>query len=197
MANAAHNNLTGTDLHEPKGVASATADQVYVSDGAASGAWADILPQVAHYQYQESDGDSGESYATSWTKVSLNTEVSDPESIGSLASNQVTIGAGTWVFQGWAGARYDGSGGGQARIRIYNATDASVISLGQSWNLTNLSNLATPTNIHVFGQTVITGSKAIELQLIADSTQVKTGVHDSLSAGAEVYAELLVWKIKD
>lgn len=39
MANVLHKNLTGTDLHEPKGVAAATANQVYVADGAGSGAW--------------------------------------------------------------------------------------------------------------------------------------------------------------
>ena len=39
-----HANLTGADLHEPKGVASATLGQVYVADGAASGAWQKIDP---------------------------------------------------------------------------------------------------------------------------------------------------------
>lgn len=34
-----HSALTGSDLHEPKGVATATAGQVYVADGAASGTW--------------------------------------------------------------------------------------------------------------------------------------------------------------
>ncbi len=38
-----HANLTGSDLHEPKGVASATANKVYVSDGAASGAWTPLM----------------------------------------------------------------------------------------------------------------------------------------------------------
>jgi hypothetical protein len=37
-----HKNLSGTDLHEPKGIAAATADKVYVSDGAASGTWTAI-----------------------------------------------------------------------------------------------------------------------------------------------------------
>lgn len=36
---AHHKDLTGTDLHEPKGVASATSGQVYVADGAGSGTW--------------------------------------------------------------------------------------------------------------------------------------------------------------
>lgn len=34
-----HNILTGSELHEPKGVDSATADYVYVSDGSGSGNW--------------------------------------------------------------------------------------------------------------------------------------------------------------
>ncbi len=38
-----HNALTGADLHEPKGVASASSGQVYVADGAASGAWSNYL----------------------------------------------------------------------------------------------------------------------------------------------------------
>ena len=37
MANSAHSTLTGSDLHEPKGVAAATADTVYVADGSGSG----------------------------------------------------------------------------------------------------------------------------------------------------------------
>jgi hypothetical protein len=37
MANSAHSALTGSDLHEPIGVAAASADTVYVADGAGSG----------------------------------------------------------------------------------------------------------------------------------------------------------------
>lgn len=40
MADVQHKNLTGTDLHEPKGVAAVvSADRVYKSDGGGSGAW--------------------------------------------------------------------------------------------------------------------------------------------------------------
>jgi len=34
-----HSSLTGTDLHEPKGVAAAGAGKVYLSDGLGSGSW--------------------------------------------------------------------------------------------------------------------------------------------------------------
>lgn len=40
MAN--HADLTGAELHEPKGVASASIDTVYVANGAGSGSWVKI-----------------------------------------------------------------------------------------------------------------------------------------------------------
>jgi hypothetical protein len=39
MANVNHNTLTDPYLHEPKGVASAASGEVYVANGAGSGAW--------------------------------------------------------------------------------------------------------------------------------------------------------------
>lgn len=39
MATTIHKNLTGSDLHEPKGADTALAGYIYVSDGAGSGVW--------------------------------------------------------------------------------------------------------------------------------------------------------------
>lgn len=38
----AHKDLTGVDLHEPKGIDEATLGQVYVADGSGSGVWQDL-----------------------------------------------------------------------------------------------------------------------------------------------------------
>tara|TARA_R110002012_G_scaffold16117_3_gene62773 strand:- start:985 stop:1554 length:570 start_codon:yes stop_codon:yes gene_type:complete len=52
-----HKLITGADLHEPKGVASAAANKVYVSNGSASGAWSTLdtntmaLPKGRFYFY--------------------------------------------------------------------------------------------------------------------------------------------------
>lgn len=43
MAQDQHKNLTGTDLHESKGVASASSGTVYKADGAGSGSWVNLL----------------------------------------------------------------------------------------------------------------------------------------------------------
>lgn len=40
MADVQHKNLPDADLHEPKGVAAASAGTTYVADGAGSGSWA-------------------------------------------------------------------------------------------------------------------------------------------------------------
>jgi len=39
MANVTHSSLTGADLHEPKGAATANSEDVYVANGSGSGAW--------------------------------------------------------------------------------------------------------------------------------------------------------------
>ena len=41
MADVLHRNLTGADLHEPKGIETAAAGEVYVADGSGSGTWMD------------------------------------------------------------------------------------------------------------------------------------------------------------
>lgn len=39
-----HDSISDSELHEPRGVASATANQVYLADGSGSGSWTDIVP---------------------------------------------------------------------------------------------------------------------------------------------------------
>lgn len=68
MANVAHSTLTGSELHEPKGVENANLGEVYVADGAGSGNWqsvgtssftgmiADFAAPVAPVGWLECDG---------------------------------------------------------------------------------------------------------------------------------------------
>lgn len=49
MANVLHANLTGADLHEPKGVASATANTVYKANGSGTGSWIKLTDTDLNY----------------------------------------------------------------------------------------------------------------------------------------------------
>lgn len=56
MANVSHATLTGSELHEPKGVATASASTVYVADGLGSGSWVDINTLLTSTNFTTGDG---------------------------------------------------------------------------------------------------------------------------------------------
>jgi hypothetical protein len=49
MANVNHATLTDPFLHEPKGIAAATADRVYIANGSGSGVWTPLARYVNGY----------------------------------------------------------------------------------------------------------------------------------------------------
>ena len=48
MANVTHSNMTGAELHEPKGASTASAGDVYVADGAGSGSWVELVAEAGY-----------------------------------------------------------------------------------------------------------------------------------------------------
>lgn len=50
-----HKNLTGADLHEPKGADTATSGQVYVANGAGSGTWTDASSVITNQAFTTGD----------------------------------------------------------------------------------------------------------------------------------------------
>lgn len=65
MANVSHSALTGSDLHEPKGISSASQSQVYVANGSGGGVWTDWPSGWGYYK----DNASAQTISTSDTKV--------------------------------------------------------------------------------------------------------------------------------
>lgn len=51
MTTVAHSALTGADLHEPKGAAAATANQLYLANGAGSGTWTTLQGGMNQYVF--------------------------------------------------------------------------------------------------------------------------------------------------
>jgi hypothetical protein len=67
MANVEHSTLTGAELHEPKGVAGALANKIYISDGAASGTWTYMPHGWAYYV----DAAAAQTFTTTAAKLSI------------------------------------------------------------------------------------------------------------------------------
>lgn len=66
-----HNAITDPDIHEPKGIAAATAGKVYVSDGASSGDWK-YAPGKAHAEIYITSGATTHTLAAASAFTKLN-----------------------------------------------------------------------------------------------------------------------------
>ena len=67
MANVNHSSLTDPYLHEPKGASSASDGEVYISDGAGSGAWTYLPMGWGFYK----DNASAQTFNTTAAKLSI------------------------------------------------------------------------------------------------------------------------------
>lgn len=88
MANVNHSTLTDPYLHEPKGVASASSGEVYVSNGSGSGTWVDNRRSVLTVHF--SDLSSAENI---YCPIPFGGTVSRVTSVleGSIAGGDVTV----------------------------------------------------------------------------------------------------------
>ena len=90
MTNIAHSALTGSDLHEPKGADTATAGQVYVSDGAGSGAWTDTGATIGLSNFS-----TGDLKPTLKTTPDSGWIMCDDGTIGDLSSGATNLASAT------------------------------------------------------------------------------------------------------
>ena len=76
-----HNLITGSDLHEPKGVAAAGANHVYVANGSGSGTWKTVASESLHmprgnFYFYNTGSPYTLTYSASPQKVAATTVVS-------------------------------------------------------------------------------------------------------------------------
>lgn len=114
MANIAHASLTGSELHEPKGIETAQLGEVYVADGVGSGNWAsvgtssftgmiaDFPSPVAPVGWLECDGSdiSSNTYSALYAVMTLqmNGTRSSGSSIITSLSSTSNMRVGYYVF---------------------------------------------------------------------------------------------------
>ncbi len=120
------------------------------------------------------------------TTRTLNTVVVNNILGASLASNQVTLPAGTY----WIEASVTQYIPNRGRAYIYNVTDSALVMIGQSVYATIG---AEPT---VKGYMTIASSKVIQLRQYASTGQATNGLGvASPSGNPEIYSQLYIWKV--
>lgn len=105
MPNVQHSSLTDPNLHEPKGVAAASANRVYMSNGSGSGAWTlvNLFPGTGWGMYSNTTYVGGTSLAVSTSDVLLpfttNVDVTQlPITLTGATSNLMDLGTETLLF---------------------------------------------------------------------------------------------------
>lgn len=137
------------------------------------------------YQDQATSGTAGPAYTSgAWRTVIIDTEVTDTAAIGSLASNQITLAAGSYEFDAQMAIESAGLSP-LARLRLQNITAASTVSQGPQGQVTATGGDSTFT---ISGSFVIAGSTVFELQVYP--TADLDGVNAMSSGEVEVYTSL-------
>lgn len=134
--------------------------------------------------------------ANTLTTLTIDTEIADSGNFGSIASNQITLAAGTYYYDFYcpfaASAPYNTAIG--AIVSLYNVTDSTYISR-MTWNYPqNVSAIPTP---KLIGQFTIGSSKAISTRIISSygGSVVGYAAFSGSTVGDEQRTTLKLWKL--
>ncbi len=142
-----HRDLTGTELHEPKGVAAAPAGKVYVSDGAGSGSWSDLPGSGVSFTDTTLVSTNVSAAIKELRDSEINTlvvmaDVSNPSTVLIPISFDCTLlgieftlgGAITVANSGLTITRSDGAAMGTATIAFSGSAEGITVSFAPSGN---------------------------------------------------------------
>ena len=193
MANVEHSTITDPNLHEPKGISAASADELYFADGGGSGTWQSLTDSTlgasavafsSKLLHIQETTDSTALVATDWATVTLDTVVTNQISGASLSTNTIILPAGTYHADGTTYVRNAG-GINLLRTRLYNDT-ASTTALAGHTTFFMINGVHVP----IRGRFTLASTSNIKFQIYS------SGVNPSLNVGTgEILSDILIWKV--
>lgn len=207
----AHSTLTGSSLHENKGVSSAADNTVATATGGVT-VWKKLSTnnfggslnvfgeKLFKVEYQAPSGVDGTAglqannpTANAWNTRKLNTSVINGITGASLTNNQITLPVGTYWVEAYASAANTIA----AKLRLRNITSAStaIVGMNNSFNTLNYQGICTLSG----PVTVSSSSKVFELQhyfgTFANGSRPDVVLGLSSGSGEiEIYASILIYQ---
>jgi hypothetical protein len=152
-----------------------------------------VMPYIHVREQQASGTDSGASIVGTQTRV-LNTVVTNTIPGASLASNQITLPAGTYRIQASAPACQNVTSM-KHQASLYNVTDATTLVFGSSENVNSPSGRHSSRSV-VIGSFVLTAQKALSIYHYTSAPLANDGLGGASSSGlGEVYTEVEITKV--
>lgn len=147
-------------------------------------------PPVAIIADAKASGTNGGSSVVGWQTRDLNTELSDPDGIVSIASNKFTLGAGSYVVN-WQCQSYRSN---QQKSKLVNDTDNTDVQVGLAqYASSSASNTQSSTGSAGF---TITSSKAFKIEHYISNAQSANGLGVNIgSTGDEIYTLVHITKL--
>ena len=127
-----------------------------------------------------SNADGGTFTSGAWRTRDLNTEITDPDGIVSISSNQFTLGAGSYLIEFLAPAVRVGG----HQTRLYNATTTAEVQRGHNAFASTNTSTSGDTSLGA-ARVVISGSTAFEIQHRGYDTEATFGFGAGNAGGVD------------
>jgi hypothetical protein len=146
---------------------------------------------LAHFRDQRAAGTAGGELASgAWRTRTIQTTIVNNISGASLASNQITLPAGTYTIQAWGAY----TGVNEVKQRFFNTTSSTDLVIGNS---DFVAAVATRGHGHLFGVFTLAASGVCEFQARCSTTRSGDGfgTQANIDSKAEVYADVMIYKV--
>lgn len=135
---------------------------------------------------KKTQGTDGGTFTTgAWRTRDINEELADTANICSIASNQITLEAGTYRFNIRCYSHYVSLD----QVRLYNTTTSAVILYGISGHAGGVGQTS-----HCAGRFTLAAQSVLEVQHYCYSTRATDGFGDACNWGDEIYTIAEFWR---
>jgi len=147
--------------------------------------------QFLHVRDEKASGThGGGSTAGSYLSRTLGTVVTNTIAGASLASNQITLPAGTYDFEAFV----PGFGCGGFKAKLYNVTDGADVLIGST--AVAEATYLTADRSRIFGRFTLAATKSLDIRMRCNVSRASKGLGASLGYGdAEIFTEAAIKKI--
>jgi hypothetical protein len=138
--------------------------------------------------------------ANTITTLTMDTEVADTGNFGSIASNQITLAAGTYYYEAMTVSGSNDQAAAVGSLGLYNNTAAIYVARSQGIQ-TNIRGNACGISFHLNGQFTLTAASSLSLvAYIATASTIPNASAQSASsslttAGANQRTTIKLWKL--
>lgn len=175
-----------------------TQGQVLRSDG--TDVALGVIP-LLHVTEQQSNNTGSSSNLTSgsWSQLVLNTTVVNQINSASVSSNQVSLPAGTYHAKLTVASPQVGSSLNTFKSRLRNVTDNATLAVSPTMGWSGGGAAGGTPPVILEGTFTLSGTKTVQAQFYQNTgssgTNILGGNKGSGYSEAEIYVELLIWRI--